>query len=85
METFQNMLNDKLGIHFDLTFHNLCPNRRPPIFGDFMREPPVYEDLANFRILKNFMENHLLEYNAMPGTVPMRLVLFKDAIEHGTV
>lgn len=28
------ILSDKLGTFFDLTFHHLCPNKRPPIFGE---------------------------------------------------
>lgn len=32
--------------------------------------------------LKKFMETQLEDYNQMPGTVPMSLVLFRDAIEH---
>jgi len=32
-ETFVSVLSDKLGILFDLTFHNLCPNKQPPLFG----------------------------------------------------
>ena len=32
-EAFVTLLSDKLGTMFDLTFHNLCPNKQPPIFG----------------------------------------------------
>lgn len=48
--------------------------------GDFMRN--VYEDLMDMAVLKMEMERGLGEYNRMPGVVPMRLVLFRDAIEH---
>ncbi|XP_077169770.1 dynein axonemal heavy chain 2 isoform X1 [Paroedura picta] len=82
METFTVLLSEKLGTSFDLTFHNLCPNKRPPIFGDFMRN--VYEDLTDMVVLKAEMERALGDYNRMPGVVPMRLVLFRDAIEHIT-
>jgi hypothetical protein len=34
MEAFLSIISDKLGSFFDLTFHNLCPNKRPPIFGE---------------------------------------------------
>lgn len=34
MEAFMGIINDKLGSFFDLTFHNLCPNKRSPIFGE---------------------------------------------------
>ena len=32
-EAFVNLMSDKLGTMFDLTYHNLCPNKQPPIFG----------------------------------------------------
>uniref|UniRef100_A0A670KJQ6 Dynein axonemal heavy chain 2 n=1 Tax=Podarcis muralis TaxID=64176 RepID=A0A670KJQ6_PODMU len=82
METFIVLLSEKLGTHFDLTLHNLCPNKRSPIFGDFMRN--VYEDLTDMAVLKAEMERALGELNRTPGMVPMRLVLFRDAIEHIT-
>ncbi|XP_048373762.1 dynein axonemal heavy chain 2 [Sphaerodactylus townsendi] len=81
-EAFTVLLSEKLGTSFDLTFHNLCPNKRPPIFGDFMRN--VYEDLTDMTVLKAEMERALGDYNRTPGVVPMRLVLFRDAIEHIT-
>ncbi|GCB81694.1 hypothetical protein scyTo_0022552, partial [Scyliorhinus torazame] len=83
MEMFVVLLNEKLGIFLDMTFHNLCPNKQSPIFGDFIRGD-VYEDLTNFKALKAYMEHQLAEYNATPGVVSMSLVLFKDAIEHVT-
>jgi len=43
----------------------------------------VYEDLLDFKALKVHMENQLEDYNLTPGVVPMSLVLFRDAIEHG--
>ncbi|RXM92592.1 Dynein heavy chain 2, axonemal [Acipenser ruthenus] len=49
---------------------------------DFIREPRVYEDLVDFKALKQFMETQLGDYNITPGVVPMSLVLFRDAIEH---
>ena len=54
----------------------------PP--GDFLKpEQPVYEDILNFAELKKYMENQLEDYNMEPGIIPMELVLFRDAIEHG--
>ncbi|KAK9398328.1 dynein heavy chain 2 axonemal [Crotalus adamanteus] len=82
METFVALLSEKLGTFFDLTFHHICPNKRSPIFGDFMRN--VYEDMVDMGVLKAEMERALGEYNRTPGLVPMRLVLFRDAIEHIT-
>ena len=33
IETFQSLLSEKLGDLFDLTYHNLCPNKMAPVFG----------------------------------------------------
>ncbi len=48
-----------------------------------MNSDSIYEDLVSFPRLKNHMEKTLLEYNDYPGQVPMDIVLFRDAIEHG--
>lgn len=53
------------------------------VVGDFLRESHVYEDLLDFKALKAYMEIQLEDYNLTPGVVPMSLVLFRDAIEHG--
>ncbi|XP_044040597.1 dynein axonemal heavy chain 2-like isoform X2 [Siniperca chuatsi] len=84
MEAFVALLGEKLGSLFDLTFHSICPNKQPPIFGDFLSESCVYEDLLDMKVLKKFMETQLEDYNLTPGVVPMSLVLFRDAIEHIT-
>lgn len=34
-EAFVALLEENLGSHFDLPFHNICPNKQPPIFGTF--------------------------------------------------
>ena len=82
-DTFVIVLSESLGTHFDLTFHNLCPNKLSPIFADFMNPDQSYEDMVEFPKLKNHMEKTLIEYNEFPGQVPMDIVLFRDAIEHG--
>ena len=51
--------------------------------ADFLNNENIYEDLIAFPKLKNHMEKTLLEYNDYPGQVPMDIVLFRDAIEHG--
>ena len=68
----------------DVTFHSICPNRIPPTFGDFVNVDEMYEDLLDFDKLKVHMEKVLKDYNETPGTVPMDLVLFRDAILHVT-
>ncbi|XP_040887758.1 dynein heavy chain 2, axonemal [Toxotes jaculatrix] len=84
MEAFVALMGEKLGSLFDLTFHSICPNKQPPIFGDFLNESHVYEDLLDMNSLKKFMETQLEDYNLTSGVVPMSLVLFRDAIEHIT-
>lgn len=48
-----------------------------------MNESSIYEDLQDRNNLKKFMQTQLEDYSEMPGLVPMNLVLFQDAIEHG--
>ncbi|XP_046574741.1 LOW QUALITY PROTEIN: dynein axonemal heavy chain 2-like [Haliotis rubra] len=82
MEAFVAILTEKLGSLFDQTFHNICPNKQPPIFGDYINSEQVYEDIHDLTILKKHMLEMLDEYNTTPGVVSMDLVLFRDAIEH---
>ncbi|CAF1063283.1 unnamed protein product [Rotaria sordida] len=83
-EQFSAILSEKLGTHMDVTFHSICQNRIPPTFGDFVNQDEIYEDLIDFDKLKIHMEKVLKDYNETPGTVPMDLVLFRDAILHIT-
>ncbi|KAM4612372.1 dynein axonemal heavy chain 2 [Polymixia lowei] len=83
-EAFVGLLAEKLGSLFNITYHSICPNKQPPVFGDFLKEPRVYEDLLDMKNLKSFMETQLEDYNLTPGVVPMNLVLFRDAIQHIT-
>ena len=46
-------------------------------------QQPVYEDVLKFPDMKKLMEDQLEDYNMEPGVIPMGLVLFRDAIEHG--
>lgn len=48
-----------------------------------MKDGEVYEDLSDFGALKKYMADQLEDYNMEPGVIPMNLVLFRDAIEHG--
>lgn len=82
-ESFVTILAEKLGTHFDQTYHNICQNKIPPIFADFINPDEIYEDLVDFPKLKTHMERTLVEYNEYPGQIRMDLVLFRDAIEHG--
>ena len=51
--------------------------------GDYMNKDLLYEDITDIAALKKCMNNYLQEYNNSPGVVPMDLVLFRDAMEHG--
>lgn len=33
-ENFVALITEKLGVLFDQTYHNICPNKQPPIFGE---------------------------------------------------
>lgn len=81
-EAFISIISDNLGSIFDQTYHNICEKKIPPIFGDYLNNDSLYEDLLDFPKLKNHMEKTLLDYNEYPGQVPMDIVLFRDAIEH---
>ncbi|KAM4749227.1 dynein axonemal heavy chain 2 [Rhinophrynus dorsalis] len=83
-EAFVSILSDKLASLFDLAYHNLCPSKQPPVFGDFMREPPVYEDITDIQALKTFMNKQLQEQGHLSGAGAKTLVLFTDAIQHVT-
>ncbi|KAM4714769.1 dynein axonemal heavy chain 2 [Anableps anableps] len=84
MSIFLGLLEEKLASFFNLTFRSICPNKQPPIFGDFMSSSSTYEDIVDMENLKKFMETELENYNLTPGVIHMSLVLFKDAIEHIT-
>lgn len=32
-ESFIALLSENLGAHFDQTYHNICTNKQPPVFG----------------------------------------------------
>ena len=34
MDTFVSVLTEKLGLLFDQTFHNICPGKQAPTFGE---------------------------------------------------
>jgi hypothetical protein len=52
--------------------------------ADFLNADEIYEDILDFPKFKQHMEKTLVDYNEYPGQVPMDLVLFRDAIEHGS-
>ncbi|XP_071165421.1 dynein axonemal heavy chain 2-like [Mytilus edulis] len=81
-ESFVAILTEKLASLFDQTFHNLCPNKQPPVFGDFLNEEKRYEDITDIGRIRDHLNGVLEKYNNTPGTINMDLVMFRDAIEH---
>ncbi|KAG7190743.1 hypothetical protein KM043_006815 [Ampulex compressa] len=81
-EWFVNQLNDQLGKYFELTFHNVCPEKKCPVFGSFMNAWDIYEDLTDIGAVRQHIEGQMDEYNASPGVVRLDLILFRDALEH---
>ncbi|XP_034934334.1 dynein heavy chain 2, axonemal [Chelonus insularis] len=79
---FISQLNEQLGKYFELTFHNLCPEKRCPIFGSFINAWNIYEDLKDIATVRRHIEVQIEEYNTSPGAVRLDLVLFRDAIDH---
>ena len=37
-EIFVGFLSDKLGTMLDFSYHNLCPNKVPPMFGEYFHD-----------------------------------------------
>ncbi len=56
-------------------------NIRSLVFGDYLTDERIYEEIANMQDLQKRMEYFLDEFNTI-SKAPMRLVLFKFAIEH---
>ena len=54
---FVTQIGEELGKFFELTFHNLCPNKSSPVFGDFISAYGVYEDLNDQAVLRLFPLN----------------------------
>ncbi|XP_012153483.1 dynein heavy chain 2, axonemal kl-2 [Megachile rotundata] len=81
-EWFVEQINDQLGKHFELTFHNICPEKRSPVFGSFMNAWDIYEDLTDLAAVRTHIEKQMDDYNASTGVVRLNLILFRDAIEH---
>ena len=66
-------------------------NLNPCLFGDFLmsnptdeeaEDPRLYEDLGDYTVIKEKLDNMLVEYGY--ENKAMNLVLFNDALEHVT-
>ncbi|XP_063222941.1 dynein axonemal heavy chain 2 isoform X2 [Bacillus rossius redtenbacheri] len=79
---FKKQIGEVVNRNFQLTFQALCPEEEPPVFCHLVNTDGVYEDLPDLAALRGFLETQLEEYNSSPGTLPMDLVLFKEAVQH---
>mmetsp|Transcript_28705 Transcript_28705/g.25776 ORF Transcript_28705/g.25776 Transcript_28705/m.25776 type:complete len:104 (+) Transcript_28705:2531-2842(+) len=52
------------------------------IFGDFTNSAKEYEKIENRDELSSKFTDYLMIYNNSPGSKPMNLVFFKNAIDH---
>ncbi|XP_074107880.1 dynein heavy chain 2, axonemal kl-2 [Cotesia typhae] len=75
-------VNEQLGKYFELTFKDLCPEKRSPVFGAFMNAWNIYEDLQDMDPVRCHIERQMEEYNTSPEVVRLNLVLFGEAVEH---
>ncbi|XP_063446016.1 dynein axonemal heavy chain 3-like isoform X5 [Mytilus trossulus] len=73
---------DKILGHLSASGTVVDENIRSLFFGDYMiAENKVYDEVTDLKQLTEVIENYLDEYN-MISKAPMRLVMFKFAIEH---
>ncbi|KAI3385375.1 hypothetical protein SNEBB_009845 [Seison nebaliae] len=84
VKLFIDILSDKLGTQLDLTYHNLCQNKIPPIFCDFITSDHRYVDIFDYANLKAYLEQQLGEFNLTTKSLKMDLVFFRDAVQHVT-
>ncbi|ESO89088.1 hypothetical protein LOTGIDRAFT_210054 [Lottia gigantea] len=91
--TFFNMVKEMCQTHFKLSIDKVLghlsksgnvvdDNIRSLFFGDYMNaETKIYDEVIDLKELTSMIEHYLEEYNTM-SKAPMRLVMFKFAIEH---
>ncbi|KAI4504209.1 hypothetical protein M0802_000680 [Mischocyttarus mexicanus] len=82
IEWFLGQISEQLGKYFEMTMANVCPNKKIPLFGNFMNAWNIYEDLVDIAAVRRHIEEQMDEYNASTGVVRLDLVLFQDAVEH---
>ncbi|XP_055375876.1 dynein axonemal heavy chain 2 [Condylostylus longicornis] len=86
IDWFLNQVSSTLGKYFGFEYNDVCPDKRSPIFGDFMSASGYYEDLCprNIDDLRQFLIAQQENYNISPGMARIDLVFFREAIEHIT-
>ncbi|KAI9141400.1 dynein heavy chain and region D6 of dynein motor-domain-containing protein [Paraphysoderma sedebokerense] len=84
-DAFYAVLNEKMEVSFPNALKQLCPDKRIPLFTDFLdggTDTNIYQEVEDKTILRDFVKSKLISYNSQPGIVQLDLVLFWDAIEH---
>ena len=85
LNSFISLLDDQLVNVFEQYYNKLMDGRESPdagpVFTSFMATDK-YQEVTDMDTLKRYCEEMLMEYNDVPGTLPMELVLFRDALRH---
>eukprot|EP01138_Halocafeteria_seosinensis_P001392 gb/GECG01001428.1/.p1 GENE.gb/GECG01001428.1/~~gb/GECG01001428.1/.p1 ORF type:complete len:4689 (+),score=693.48 gb/GECG01001428.1/:1-14067(+) len=82
---FISLMDDQLTSVFEQYYNKLMEGRESadggPVFTSFMSSGK-YQEVVQLEELKKHCEDSLMEYNDVPGALPMELVLFRDALRH---
>jgi dynein heavy chain len=86
---FTQLITELLRRHFDLNWSHKSIFEGPPLmFGDFVRLggtlslDPIYDELTDMDKLTNMLDTFLESYNLNSSFKEMKLIFFRDAIEH---
>eukprot|EP00756_Hemistasia_phaeocysticola_P025139 Hpha_TRINITY_DN15989_c0_g2::TRINITY_DN15989_c0_g2_i1::g.72379::m.72379/K10408/DNAH; dynein heavy chain, axonemal len=83
---FRELLTSKLESLFGVKWKTVVKHGGNPIFVDFYEgdydEMAKYKEVEDLIELKTKLDGRLLEHNEEPGSRPMQLVFFMDAVEH---
>lgn len=83
---FTNLLVELIRRHFEFTWNHKDLFEGPPImFGEFMRMggiESIYEEISDQEKLHTVLETQLEGYNLSTSGKEMKLIFFRDAIEH---
>lgn len=79
-DVFRTNLDKVLG-HLSRSGRVSDEDVRGLLFGNYMHDDNIYNEVTDAKLLTSRMENYLEDYNSLSKT-PMNLVMFKFAIEH---
>ena len=64
VQAFVELLAEKLGVLFDQTYHNICPNKVPPLFGEcYSHVISITDGIIDSWTTNNHIDGSLLEVN----------------------